>query len=87
MKVLKAASLSLLLAWPALAHAQVADVPPTIAENSAHYADGEMQTILDWQRLVAQANRYRYRLAAEKAARLAASLRPADYSRSMPMGN
>ena len=75
MKILmKAASLSLLLAWPMLAHAQAANgQPPAVPETSAHYSDGEIQTILDWERLVAQANEYRQRKAAEEAARIGAS--------------
>ena len=65
--LLKAASLALFLAAPLMSHAQGADGRP--ATPQGHYEDAETQTILDWQRVVQQANEYRYRKAAEEAAR------------------
>jgi len=65
--LLKAASLALVLAAPLMSHAQAADGRP--ATPQAHYEDSETQTILDWQRIVQQANDYRYRKAAEEAVR------------------
>jgi hypothetical protein len=65
--LLKAASLALALAAPLMSHAQAGDGRP--ATPQGHYEDAETQTILDWQRVVQQANDYRYRKAAEEAAR------------------
>jgi hypothetical protein len=69
----KAVFLSLLLATPSLAHAQTRDQAAAVPQEPTHYSDGEIQNILDWERLVAKANDYRQRKAAEEAARRDAS--------------
>jgi opacity protein-like surface antigen len=75
MKVLlKAACLALVLASPLMSHAQAADGRP--ATPQGHYEDAESQTIIDWQRVVQQANDYRYRKAAEEAARTGTAQQP-----------
>ena len=73
--LLKAVPVSLLLAGAvfATAHAQAQDPRTARSDAPTHYAEGETQTILEWQRLVEQANQYRYRQAAEAARRTAAS--------------
>ena len=72
----KAIALSLLLSGAVLAGAHAQQPQPTRADDPAQFHDGETQTVLDWQRLVDQANQYRYRKAAEEATRTVASQTP-----------
>jgi hypothetical protein len=77
-RFLKAASLALLFAAPLMPHAQAADGRP--ATPQGYSEDAETLSILDWQRLVQQANDYRYRKATEEAVRTGtAQPQPTDH--------
>ena len=90
--VLRAAVFSLCLSAPVLAHAQMQSDDwllshPYEQPERMEHGDWEVQEVYEWERSVFLADQYRHRKQGEEQARHAASLPPADYSRSQPKGN
>jgi hypothetical protein len=90
--ILCATVLCLSLASPVLAQAEMQSDDwllshPYEQPERMEHGDWEVQEIYEWERSVFQADQYRHRKQGEEQARRAASLPPADYSRSQPKGN